>query len=273
MSDLEKNKQPADHISSSDKKYSQNSICNPKKLKKGQTRWNQYTEALQKINPETLPGPMLDFGCGIGYFVREGLRRKMKIWGVDMNPGKIKRYARLIEYTASPSYWKHRCIAADGKYLPFDTGTFTAVSSWYVFEHIQNPASIIREMVRITRPGGIITIRAQDARNFWEGHCKIPWIPFMPGHLSRVWMEEFEKSPSLRDGVYDITQPQFISILEALGCRIAIQAPPPEILIENHWQFTTEDQIRHTARRVKAAFESGEWQPQPENLYIHAQKK
>jgi len=256
-----------------DQRYSPKSILDPKKLKKGHTRWNQYIEALEAINPQALEGPMLDFGCGIGYFVLEGLRRQLDIRGVDLMPGKIDRFGRLIEFTASPLSWKQKCLIADGVNLPFKTGTFAAVSSWYVFEHIRNPAPVIRELVRITRRSGIITIRAQDARNSWEGHCKIPWIPFLPGHLSRVWMEAFDISPSLRKGVYDITQPQFISIFETMGCRIAMQAPPPRTLIPDHWQPATAEQVRRTARKIRAAFESGAWQPQPENLYIHAQKK
>ena len=254
-------------------KYSPNSILNPQKLKKGKTRWNQYARTLAKINTQALSGPMLDFGCGIGYFVLEGLQRKMDIWGVDRSLGKLVRYEKLLEHTSSPRVWKNRCVISDGADLPFRSNHFAAVSSWYVFEHIKAPGNVIRELVRITRPEGIIVIRAQDARNFWEGHCKIPWIPFLSGRLARVWIEEFGKSPELRRGVYDITQPQIISILEALGCRIAIQAPPPRTLIANHHMLAEEEQVRRTARSIKKKFENGEWLPQAENLFICAQKK
>ena len=260
------------HTPDPDDKYSPNSILNPKKLKKGRTRWNQYAEALAKIDPKTLSGPMLDFGSGNGYFVMEGLKRKMNIWGVDRLPGKIKRFQDLIELTSSPHDWKNRCTVADGTDLPFPSDCFAAVSSWYVFEHIKAPGPIIRELVRVTRPGGVISIRAQDARNGWEGHCKIPWVPFLSDRLARVWIEAFGKSPELRKGVFEITQPQVIAILEALGCRIAIQAPEPRTLIKDHSRLISERDVRRAARRIKTAFESGQWQPQPENLYVFAQK-
>ena len=243
-----------------------------KKLKKGQTRWNQYAEAVSAINPRLLDGPMLDFGSGVGYFVLEGLRRRMDIWGVDRLPSKIARYARLLETTSQPSDWVKRCLVADGADLPFRSNCFAAVSSWYVFEHIPDPGQVLRELVRITRSAGVIVIRAQDARNGWEGHCHIPWVPFLSGRLARAWIEEFGQSPARRQGVYDITQPQFIAILESLGCRIAIQAPEPRVLIEDHRQLSTETEVRRKAREVRARFESGEWVPQPENLYICAKK-
>jgi ubiquinone/menaquinone biosynthesis C-methylase UbiE len=243
-----------------------------KKLTKGKTRWNQFAAALKDICPEKRSGPILDFGCGIGCFVLEGLRRKMDMWGVDQSTSKIKRYGKLAQLTSSPPSWEKRCFTADGADLPFKSNTFAAISSWYVFEHIREPGEVLRELVRVTRRGGVIAIRAQDARNGWEGHVKIPWVPFLSGRLAVAWIEAFGKSPSMRQGIYDITQPQFISILKTLGCRIAIQAPEPRVLIENHQALTTEAEVRRKARQVRAKFETGEWVPQPENLYIYAQK-
>jgi len=258
--------------SSANSKYSRKSILNPKKIKKGQTRWNQFSRTLLDFSPPALDGPILDFGSGVGYFVLEGLRRDMDIRGVDILPGKIVRYRHLVDYTGSPGSWKKRCLVANGEQLPFPSDSFSAVCSWYVFEHIANPGRCIREMVRVTRPDGIIAIRAQDARNGWEGHCKIPWVPFLSERLSRVWIETFGVSPTLREGVYDITQPQVKAILMELGCRILVEAPEPQQLIENHRVLATEEMVREKARQVRDEFVSGKWQPQPENLYIYAQK-
>jgi ubiquinone/menaquinone biosynthesis C-methylase UbiE len=258
--------------STNSQKYTRKSILNKKKIIKGKTRWNQFSQTLTEISPYLLKGPILDFGSGVGYFVLEGLRRNYNIWGVDLLPGKISRYRKLIDYTESPEGWKERCVAANGEELPFRAGSFTAVSSWYVFEHIPEPGRCIREMVRVTRPGGVIAIRAQDARNGWEGHCKIPWIPFLPKRLSRIWIEEFGADPALRDGVIEITQPQVEAIFEELGCRILVKAAEPRQLIEGQQTLATEREVRNKARQVRQDFSNGTWQPQPENLYIYAQK-
>ncbi|MBM9606496.1 class I SAM-dependent methyltransferase [Desulfopila inferna] len=254
-------------------KWNLETILDPRKIRKGHTRWNQFHAALLQMNCKDLAGPILDFGFGIGYFVLEGLRRQKNIWGVDLLPGKIERYQRLIDYTESPEEWKKRCVIADGEELPFHSESFSAISSWYVFEHIPFPSLVLRELVRITRKDGVIAIRAQDARNGWEGHCKIPWVPFLSGRMAEAWIEEFGKSPALRRGVYDITQPQVISILEELGCTIVKQAPSPLLLIKDHWKLSSEKEVRSRARQVRQEFEKGEWQPQPENLYIYACKR
>lgn len=253
-------------------KYSIEAICNPAKIKKGHTRWNQCFEALEKINPQLLDGPILDFGSGVGYFVLEGLRRGMDIWGVDQFFGKIKRFRKLIEYTENKVEWQKRCLVGDGVTLPFSSDIFNLVTSWWVYEHIANPGEAIREMVRVTSPGGIIVIRAQDAHTSWEGHCNIPWIPYLPSHLERIWIEEFGKSHHLREGVYNVTQSQVISILENLSCKTLIQAESPKVLIENHRHLCTEKDVRLVAKQVKKRLDEGEWQPVQEGLYIFAQK-
>lgn len=255
-----------------EKKYSRETICNPKKIRKGVTRWNQFSERLLELYPQARKGPILDFGSGIGYFVLEGLRRKLDIWGVDLLPGKIQRFQKLIEHTKSPEHWKNHCLAANGEELPFPKDTFTAVSSWYVFEHIPNPGQCIREMVRVTRPGGIVAIRAQDARNGWEGHCKIPWIPFLPERLALAWMEEFEVDPTLREDVFEITQSQIAAILEEFNCRVVVQAEPPRQLIDGQHELSTESDVRGKARQIRQDYENGKWHPQPENLYVYARK-
>ncbi len=254
-------------------KFSKTSILNKKKLAKGISRWNQYYAGIYNINPETLAGPMLDLGCGVGYFVYEGLSRRMNIWGVDSSQSKILRFKRLIHYTASPKKWQKRCIAASGNALPFKSEYFASVCSWYVLEHLEKIDEALKEIVRVTRRKGIIVLRAQDARNGWEGHCNIPWIPFLSDRLVEVWVEEFGAPFEKRQGVYDITQPQVEAILETFECEIVTKAPPPETLIKNHWQIHTEKEVRKTAREIKARFEDKQWFPQPENLYIFAVKK
>ncbi len=256
----------------SEKKFSREDIMRPAKIRKGKTRWNQCSEALASIETTILQGPILDFGCGVGYFILEGLARGLNVWGVDMLPGKIKRYQSLVDYSSRPVPWKSRCIIGDGADLPFSSDYFSAVTSWFVFEHIANPGEVLRELVRVVRPGGVILVRAQDARCNWEGHCKIPWIPFLRPKLARVWVDEFGKSFSLRDGVYDITQPQVISILETLGCSIVRQDKPLPPLDDIYLGCHSEEEVRKVARIVKKDLESGRFVPRQDGLYLIAQK-
>ena len=254
-------------------KYSRSGILDPVKLRKGQTRWNQCAAAVRDIDAALLAGPMLDLGSGVGYFVLEGLQRGLNIWGVDASAGKLVRFRKLLQYTGGPAGWQQRCLQADAEDLPFGSDCFAVVSSWYVLEHQRNPGVSLRELARVTRPGGVLVIKAQDARRGWEGHCKIPWIPFLSRRMARVWAEEFGAAIERRDDVYDVTQPQVVAILESLGCEVVVQAAPPQAVLPAHWRIGTADEVRRAARHIRALQETGRWRPPPENLYLYAIKR
>lgn len=244
----------------------------PGKLKKGKTRWNQAQQTLNFIDRDILKGKLLDFGSGVGYFVLEGLTRQYDVYGVDILPGKIKRYHHLIDHSGAPQRWKSRCCAGDGTSLPFSSHTFSGIISWFVFEHIPNPGEVLRELVRILKPGGVLVIRAQDGRCAWEGHCKIPWIPFLGEPLASHWITLFGRSPELRENVYDITQPQLISILENLGCRIIKKdrdIPPVSPHLRN---ITTTAQLDELAARMQREWDNGTFIPRQDGLYLYAMK-
>lgn len=254
-------------------KFQYNAILNPKKIRKGRTRWNQVVLKIEEIDRNLLEGPILDFGSGVGYFVHEGLKRGFNVWGVDMLAGKIQRYQSLIHFSGGPLPWADRCLLGNGNALPFSNDLFSLVTSWFVFEHIAECGEVLREIVRTTRPGGVVVIRAQDARCNWEGHCKIPWIPFLPKYLEEVWVSEFGKDISLRSGVYEITQDQIISILEMLGCSILKKDEAPCQQIPQNLPYCNEQQVRETARRVKKDLEEGKVIPRQDGLYLFAKKR
>ena len=255
-----------------DNNFAIEKLVNPKKLSKGLTRWNQFSATLRKVNPKSLEGPILDFGSGVGYFVLEGLKRKMDIWGVDRLPGKVSRFKRLVKLTSKEPSWQHRCILGSGENLPFESNKFSAISSWFVFEHIPEPLPVLKELVRVLKPNGVIVIRAEDARTSWEAHCKIPWLPYLSDRFISVWLEEFNCSPDLRNGVYDITLPQCETFLEECRCRIVLKATEPLTPIGNHCHLRTEKQIRRKARQAKTLLDQGAWPAQPKYFHICAQK-
>jgi len=46
----------------------------------------------------------------------------------------------------------------DGKTIPFENDSFGLVISTQVLEHVPSPAMLIREMVRVLKPGGILIL-------------------------------------------------------------------------------------------------------------------
>jgi len=124
----------------------------------------------------------------------------------------------------------------------------------------------------MTRKGGVIFLKAQDSRISYEGHYRIPWLPFMPKHVARIWLKEFGMPDGYLGHFHYVTTPQVVAILEACGCRIVVQAAPPKIVVSQHWQLHTEQEVSMTARKAKELFESGQWPKQPGSLFVVAVK-
>ena len=252
--------------------YTLSDIFSPRLITKQLACFKLFTDMIRKFGPDNLNGPILDLGCGYGQFVFIALVKGLDCWGVDHSEKGIRLFHEMIDHKNRPRPWKNRYRLADVQDLPFENDFFSAIFSWYVLEHVTRLGPTLREAVRVTRPGGIIYLVAQDARNCWEGHCRIPWPPFLPDRLARVWAEVFEVDYSKRGNVYEYTEPQVRSILEALGCRIKLIGPAAANLIPNHWQWRTEDEVRTEARKYKKVFDEGKWIKQPENLHILAEK-
>jgi ubiquinone/menaquinone biosynthesis C-methylase UbiE len=87
---------------------------------------------------------VLDIGCGYGDMLAE-TSAALRV-GVDLNPGALARAA-----TCAPG--AHFVVSAVER-LPFGSETFDGVICSEVLEHLDDPALLAREIVRVTSPGG-----------------------------------------------------------------------------------------------------------------------
>ena len=101
--------------------------------------------ALPLLEPAVGPGRLLEIGCGLGSFLAQARDRGWKVQGVEVSPWA----ATQAKQAASVPVLISRAEA-----LPFHTGTFDAVVSHHVFEHLPDPFQALRESRRVCRTGG-----------------------------------------------------------------------------------------------------------------------
>jgi SAM-dependent methyltransferase len=68
-----------------------------------------------------------------------------------------------------------RTIAGDGNRLPLPDAVADVSFSSNVLEHVPDPRRFLDEMVRVTRPGGIIYLSFTAWYSPWGGHETAPW--------------------------------------------------------------------------------------------------
>ena len=89
---------------------------------------------------------VLEVGCGTGLILYRIADLARRAAGVDLSPGMLtKARERGLEVQE-----------ADASELPFEDATFDVVCSFKVLAHVEAIAKTLREMARVTRPGGKI---------------------------------------------------------------------------------------------------------------------
>ena len=104
----------------------------------------------------------LDVGCGTGATTR--LMARLVAWGdatgVDRSEAHLAR-ARLLAAVAGDRSTYRRGLATR---LPVATASQDLCWSRFVFQHLRRPQAALREMVRVTRPGGVVAVADLDGQ-------------------------------------------------------------------------------------------------------------
>ncbi len=105
-------------------------------------------------------GRWLDVGSGLGATTEllvHLLDSNGECVGLEQDP-------RLIEVAESHD-WKERRVSfppGDAMALPFDDDTFDFVFSRYLLVHLSDPLLALREMIRVSKPGGVVFAQEPD---------------------------------------------------------------------------------------------------------------
>jgi SAM-dependent methyltransferase len=118
---------------------------------------------------EQLPPParLLDVGCGTGLLARTLSRAGYDLVGLDLSYGMLLQGSRRLRY-----------VQGDGAALPFPDGSFDGAVTVAALHHIFEPTAVaatIREMLRVTRPGGAAII--------WDHNPLNPYWPILMRRL------------------------------------------------------------------------------------------
>ena len=114
----------------------------------GQDRsWRRSTRVALKPQPGE---KVLDLGAGTGVSTAELARSGAFVVGVDISLGML-----AVGRRARPDV---RLVAGDALCLPFADGTFDAVTASFVIRNVANTPAALRELARVTKPGGRLVI-------------------------------------------------------------------------------------------------------------------
>lgn len=129
-------------------------------------------------------GRYLDYGCGAAELVAAGRAAGLDFYGAEVfyeggdTRAQVQARGLLGEAVRE----------LDGDKLPFPDGFFDLVVSNQVFEHVERLDTVLAEIARVLKPGGVV-LSLFPAREVWrEGHCGIPFLHrFRKGSTVRLY--------------------------------------------------------------------------------------
>lgn len=113
----------------------------------------------------------LDVGCGTGALTEMIIEHANpdSVIGMDRSPEYVVHTRARINETCA------RFEIGDAQSMPFDTASRDAAVSGLVMNFVSQPSQMLAEMVRVTRPGGIVAAYVWDyagkmelMRYFWD---------------------------------------------------------------------------------------------------------
>ncbi|MFF8833373.1 class I SAM-dependent methyltransferase [Streptomyces sp. NPDC015131] len=108
---------------------------------------------------------VVDVGGGGGHFTAEFRRRGARAFLFEPDPAELAASPRPPE----------GAVVADGYLLPLADGTADVCFCSNVLEHVDDPVTFLSELVRVTRPGGLVYVAFTNWYSPWGGHEWAPW--------------------------------------------------------------------------------------------------
>lgn len=173
-------------------------------------------------SPQSLQ--LLDVGTGTAQIPIEMCRRLpvLSVTAIDASVEMLRVGQRNLEDAGMSD--RIRLLCCDARDVPADDGQFDVVTSNSIVHHLPDPVPVIREMIRVLRPGGLLFVRdllrpssEQELNRLVEQYA---------GHESDHARQLF------RDSLHaSLTVPELVEMFaEAGGCGASIEQTS-----DRHW--------------------------------------
>src|SRR6185503_11088092 len=113
---------------------------------------NFYAKYADTLRPAKPGARVLDVGYGVGQVVVRLTEAGYEAHGVDVSEPNISRARKFSD----------RCQLYDGKRLPFSDHYFSSVGALNVLEHVDEPETFLRELVRVAEVGGRVVVSSPN---------------------------------------------------------------------------------------------------------------
>jgi 2-polyprenyl-3-methyl-5-hydroxy-6-metoxy-1,4-benzoquinol methylase len=168
---------------------------------------------------------VLIVGAGTGGEAVAFARRGAEVLGIEPNKNALE----LLRLRAQQNNWEpNSFVEGVAESLPFGDNGFDFVYCWTVLEHVQDVEKAVDEMIRVCKKEGTVFIQVPDYRFPYEGHYKVPLIPFAPRWIQKLLLSAMGRPTEFLSTINFLTTPGLDRIFrrKAVTCLRAFDGSP-----------------------------------------------
>jgi len=161
---------------------------------------------------------VVDVGGGGGYFSAAFGDRGAQCLLVEPDPDELRSRGEL----------RPNSVVGDGYGLPLKDASVDVSFSSNVLEHVPDPGGFIDEMVRVTRPGGVVYVAYTLWLSPWGGHETSPWHFLGGSYAARRYARKHGHPPKNRYGesLFALRAGRVLRLIEERGDVTVLEARP-----------------------------------------------
>jgi len=171
---------------------------------------SQYTDLTGRL--------VADVGGGPGYFARELRCAGARALCVDTDRGELAARGRP----------ERGCAIGSALCLPLASGAVDVCFSSNVLEHVGDWRAMLAEMVRVTRPEGIVFVAFTNWLSPWGGHETSPWHYLGGERAARYYQRRTGRPPRNRYGssLYPVSVAAVLAWARSAEGTVVVDAVP-----------------------------------------------
>lgn len=133
--------------------------------------WKKYLGAYE---PYRKTGRLLEVASGQGRLLKAAVDLGWEATGNDVSP-KVAEHAQKL--SGAPM------LVAPIEQVQLADDHYDVVILNNIFEHLESPMAVLRQLVRALRPGGVIFLQTLNSQSICLRHMGPDWYYFHAGHL------------------------------------------------------------------------------------------
>lgn len=147
---------------------------------------NVITKIVRLVKTNSSPKVALDYGCGSGNLTKHLLEAGLNVVAADVSDNFLKMI--LQKYGSTNRVCTLKINGINIENIP--GGSYDIVSTYSVLHHVYDYMKIIKEMIRVTKPGGIVYLDHEFNDNYWYRKDKYLEL-YNQGTIPKSWRRYF----------------------------------------------------------------------------------